>query len=207
MYDPMTVAWEIKSPWKREHKFFPKGYRNTLVTIWHVDPEKDGTDDSCGWFKRARHGDQEMLKKVESAFRYSWDSYYDNIKGKDNPVGWFYKDGSPRLPVVCVVLQMFNTAAWEYFFYNRRKADRFLNKNLLDILLFSANNVDSLFDRITMKYEILCDEKPDREERIKHFASIIYAWILREEQRWYQHPRWHIHHWKFQFNFLKRGRG
>lgn len=48
MYDPKTVAHEIKWPWKNK-----RGYRESIVTIWHVDPEKKtlGTrrDDSCGW--------------------------------------------------------------------------------------------------------------------------------------------------------------
>lgn len=49
MHDPMTVAFEIKYPWKngRLTDLFPKGYRDPFITIWHVDPEKDGSDDSC----------------------------------------------------------------------------------------------------------------------------------------------------------------
>lgn len=34
MYDPWTVAFSL----------YP------FLTIWHKDPEKDGTDDSCDWF-------------------------------------------------------------------------------------------------------------------------------------------------------------
>ena len=37
MHDPMTTAFDI-------HLF---GY--WLATIWHVDPETDGTDNSCGF--------------------------------------------------------------------------------------------------------------------------------------------------------------
>jgi len=37
MHDPMTLAFGIKWPFE--------------IDIWHVDPETDGTDDSCGWFK------------------------------------------------------------------------------------------------------------------------------------------------------------
>lgn len=56
MHDPQRVAHEIKSPFRaKPSKFWPKGYRNSLITIWHVDPERDGTDDSCGWFIRGRH--------------------------------------------------------------------------------------------------------------------------------------------------------
>src|SRR5438270_11469354 len=54
MHDPMTVAFEIRSPIKRKSNLWPKGYRKSLITIWHVDPETDGTDDSCDWFNRKR---------------------------------------------------------------------------------------------------------------------------------------------------------
>ena len=43
MHDPMTVAFDIRSPFARN------GYRPTLVTVWHVDTERGGSDDSCGW--------------------------------------------------------------------------------------------------------------------------------------------------------------
>lgn len=48
MHDPLTVAFEIRSPIKH---ITPMGYEyhNPIVTIWHRDPESDGTDDSCGW--------------------------------------------------------------------------------------------------------------------------------------------------------------
>ena len=37
MYDPKTIAHEIKL------------FGRYFITIWHVDPERNGTDDSCGW--------------------------------------------------------------------------------------------------------------------------------------------------------------
>src|SRR3974377_2148720 len=77
MHDPQILAFDIKYPWwqskpwpkKFQHSgsdrfawkrmsekeqrgcepHWPQGYRDTFVNIWHVDPEKDGTDDSCGW--------------------------------------------------------------------------------------------------------------------------------------------------------------
>lgn len=63
MHDPMTVAFEIRYPWlaysKAERASRPKDgfrqtYREPFITIWHVDPEKDGTDDSCDWFNSKR---------------------------------------------------------------------------------------------------------------------------------------------------------
>lgn len=53
MHDPMTVAFEIRYPWKKykaPRNDFERKYRESFITIWHVDPERDGTDDSCDWF-------------------------------------------------------------------------------------------------------------------------------------------------------------
>lgn len=47
MHDPMIVAFTIRNP------FIKRGsYRPSIITVWHVDPETDGTDDSCDWFGR-----------------------------------------------------------------------------------------------------------------------------------------------------------
>lgn len=52
MHDPMTVAFEIRSPFRQKPcALFPEGYRKTLVTIWHRDPELGGDDSSC-WRER-----------------------------------------------------------------------------------------------------------------------------------------------------------
>lgn len=45
MFDPLTVAFEIKYPWKGKGRL----YRDAFITVWHKDPCKDGSDDSCDW--------------------------------------------------------------------------------------------------------------------------------------------------------------
>ena len=63
MHDPLTVALEIKYPWKcKPNQFWPKGYRSTFITIWHKDPCKDGSDNSCDWW-----GSNRKLNKKEKA--------------------------------------------------------------------------------------------------------------------------------------------
>jgi len=53
MHDPMTVAFEIKRPWPAP-PFADTTWRYwpALVTIWHVDPERHGDENSCDWFNR-----------------------------------------------------------------------------------------------------------------------------------------------------------
>lgn len=187
MHDPSTVAFEIKSPFRSApSQFWPKGYRNTLVTIWHEDPESDGTDDSCGWFKRARHGDPKVLEQIRKDFDFDWDPDYG---------GWFNKDGSPALSVSAVTLNMFRRAAGVHFGADWRATDRFMRRRLYDILWFAENPTDSMRTAIVQKYG-----REPREDRVASAASVIYGCILRWEQPWYRHARWHVWHWRLQIH-------
>lgn len=220
MHDPATVAFEIPSYEVRERfRFLPH-----LATIWHVDPEKDGSDDSCGWFMRERHGSKETLEKIVRAFEFDWDRVFTTGSAEDSDYdpdeprpqktyfcGWFKPDGDTNLSVQGIVLQMFFRAAQVHFGSDGRtswkKAKRWLNRHLLDIMLFAENNVDSLVDSVTRKFAKGCNEKygkREREEWIRGLAGVVYAWILRSERPWWQHPRWHIWHWKIQVHPLQR---
>jgi hypothetical protein len=204
MHDPMTVAHEIKYPWRGEKsKMSPKGYRSTFITIWHVDPERGGSDDSCGWFMRARHGSKEVLEKIIKQFEFDWDrKFVSDGTGKTYFTGYFYPEdegaGMPNMSVTAVGLNLFFIAAGIVFQSdgqsNWKKSRRWMQKNLFDIMLFIENPTDSLRDSITLKW----GTSDKREERIRAMASCIYGWILRNQRPWYRHPKWHIWHWKIQ---------
>lgn len=51
MHDPSSVAFDIKYPWRA---YPDSDYRESFITVWHEDPELDGTDDSCDWFNHKR---------------------------------------------------------------------------------------------------------------------------------------------------------
>lgn len=181
MHDPMTVAHEIHlGPKKRKNG----NYRSPFITIWHLDPEKDGTDDSCGWFKRARHVDQKKLEEVSKEFLFNYKHNY-----------WFDANGYRQFSTPGLVLNMFTTSLWIHYNRNRKKSDKFLRKHLHSILHFAENPTDSIGDTITRKFggEI-------NEETIRSLAATVYTYIVRAELKWWQHPRWHIHHWKIQFH-------
>lgn len=216
MHDPHTLAFSIKSPIRRKNSFFPEGYRNSLIDIWHCDPERDGADDSCGWFIRSRHGNQETLEKIRKRFEYDWDSIYspskqdhDEEDGEFKPRvyfnGYFCPNGDPNLSVQGIVLNLFFLAAIETL-GTRKKAANFMQRNLFEIMHLAENPHDSLFDGITRKFEIGCGEEHgprQRKERIGSMAGAIYSWILRANRPWYRHPRWHVHHWRIQIPFLQ----
>ena len=198
MHDPDTVAFEIKSPIKRKSKWFPQGYRNTLITIWHHDPETDHSDDSCGWFMRSRHGDKAMLAKIEKAFDFDWDrTFTSDGSGKLYFCGWFTPEGRPNMSLHAITINLFFIAAFNMM--GREKANKYMQNNLFDILRFAENTVDSLNTSLTQKYG---EEK--RAERIHNMVTIIYPYILRSLRPWYKHPRWHRWHWRIRFNFLQK---
>lgn len=164
--------------------------------LWHKDPEKDGTDDSCGWFMRPRHGDKATLERIVKRMEYDWDRIYTSDSGKIYHSGFFTPQGFPALSTHAIALNLFWFAALEHFGLNPvrswKKSKKFMRKHLLDILLFAENPFDSLHDAITLKF----GNDVKREERIRSMAGVVYAWILRAERPWWKHPRFHFWHWR-----------
>lgn len=185
MHDPMTVAHEIYLGSKEKKN---GRYRTPFITIWHVDPEKDGTDDSCGWFKRERHLDKTKLEEIRKEFLFNHKHNY-----------WFDKNGYRQFSTSGVVLNMYSAASWIHFDRNRNKQDRFMRKHLHNILRFAENPTDCIGDSITRKFgnEIT-------EEEMRRLAGIVYADLVRKQMKWWQHPRWHIHHWKITFPIFRQ---
>lgn len=192
MHDPMTVAHQIKSPFlkygKNGRDEFERKYRETLITIWHVDPERGpGGDDSCGWFMRHYHGDAAILEKIRKEFNYEW----------DGTGGWFSEDGMPLYSSIAITIAMFRRVAYVALGSNWHKTDRFMKKHLYDIISFAENPVDSMHESITSRWGI----RP-KAERVEATSQIIYGCFLRWTRPWYKHPRWHVHHWKIQVEFM-----
>lgn len=207
MHDPLTVAFQIKYPWRSgpKSKLFPNGYRNDCITIWHKDPERGGSDDSCGWFKRAHHGDKAVLAAIIERFDFDWDRVYTTKKEDHEPEdgpfkaesylrGYFAPNGDPRFSASGITLNLFLLAGIEHF-GSRDKAAKFIQKHLFEILLFAENPSDSLYDTIHETWG-----KSEKGGKIRSLAEIIYGCILRWSQPWYQHPRWHIQHWRIQIH-------
>lgn len=203
MHSPETLAFSIKNPFCRQE------FKPDIISIWHVDPCKGpGGDDTCGWFKRAHHGDPEVLKKIEDSFEWDWDRTFTS-EGKVYYCGLFKPSGHPHHSVTGIVIQLFFLAAGQYFAKdgqrNWKRSRKWMQDHLFEIMQFAENPVDSLFDSITRKFEDGCGESQTdrlRKERIHNMASIIYGWILRAEQKWWQHPRWHFWHWQIQIHPL-----
>lgn len=173
MHDPCTMAFDIKN----------------IVTIWHRDPEKDGSDDSCGWFMRARHCDQKKLDEIAKRFVFEWK--------EGVPCGWFAENGEPNYSPQAITIGMFLIAANIHYGHWSKKSKQFLRDHAFEILHFAENNCDSFYTFITQPWGM---SKDSVEERAREAACIVYPWILRAERPWWKHPRWHFWHWRIQFH-------
>lgn len=194
MHDPQTVAFEIRigSKYKKDGN-----YRSPLITIWHVDPEKDGTDDSCGRFIRPRHVNQDVLKEIQKEFDFNFKHNY-----------WFDTEGKQIFSTIGTLMLMYECASWIHFKQNKKKKDAFMRKHCANIIHFAENPIDCAGNAITGKFFLSTGTSLLADHRFSGMAGMIYSDILRKERKWYQHPKWHIHHWSFQIhpiqNLLRR---
>ena len=190
MHSTKTVAFEIYLGNKKKKN---GQWRDSFITIWHNDPEKDGTDDSCGWFIRPRHSDQIVLEEIKKEFEFNYKHNY-----------WFDKEGKAIFSTIGTIMQMYECATWIHFKRNRRKQKAFMRKYCVDIIGFAENPVDCGGDNITGKFYLSTNSDLLSPDRFSGMAGMIYSDILRKERKWYQHPKCHIHHWNIQFHPFQR---
>lgn len=178
MHDPCTQVFNIEN----------------ILTIWHKDPEKDGTDDSCGWFMRSRHCNQKKLDQIAKAFAFEW--------SHGIPVGWFADNGEPNYSPQAITIGMFQIAANIHFGHWSPRCQRFLRDHAFEILRLAENSCDSLYTFIVQPYGR--DPRATIESRAREAAQIVYSWICREDRPWWKHPKWHFWHWQLQFHPWQR---
>lgn len=199
MHDPSTVAFEIKSPFRRSpSKLWPKGYRNSLVTIWHEDPlnfkGKHGCrdDDSCGWFRPPYTKEQgERIRKLgRSQFSTIWGRLHATQEKKD-------------YAYICFEPSCYDAIYWAWRAINHsekkqgvwqygRERDALTSSELEDIYVLSSNPIDNM--RVTFA------GVKDEETSADFFMTVFRCW-QRFNRPWYQHPRWHVWHWRLQIHW------
>ncbi len=224
MHDPCTVAHEIKYPWW-EHRPWPrdrrgnpreqwedvpkdqragcdpmwrKGYRDTLVTIWHVDPERDGSDDSCRW--SVPRVPQPMVDRLKSlAWNESKYPYFLH-PGK----AWTGTKGEAEVLFRALLIQIALFARVKLTYEQAAKiACEAVHQPdccpVSDLFAFQPGHHTNF----------PTDDEKRREEYFHGKCVNLLAWyILRPRRAWYKHPRWHVWHWRLQIhplqNFMHR---
>ena len=176
MHDPMTVAWEIKRPWPvkstNNFKYYP-----SMVTIWHVDPERDGSDDSCGWFspKLTKEEIEKAKKIAQFEHKYLFNQIDENR----------YQSKVDSLTGVFTILQQ---VAWQIF----KKPLK--DKHMKHVISLSSNYHDSFRDSFL---------NPVTMHDIERLWILLTRNFKKIERPWYQHPRYHFWHFKIQIPFIQ----
>lgn len=193
MHDPMTVAFRVRRPWpQRRHedprcaglpRFWPP-----ILTVWHVDPESDGSDNSCGWgFARVPQAIGEVLK-------------FDAREEARRP--WLLAEAR-KTPQSAADAECLLRGAILYvagvcrLHYSLERA-AVLAARLLH------NPVDNMRGSLGFLPGWHSNSSEDREADRQQCASCVFhalARILLTEARpWWRHPRWHFWHWRIEFH-------
>lgn len=194
MHDPSTVAFDIKRPWPtRRNKPFmgSRWHWPTLVTIWHEDPETDGSDDSCGWSRpkltKVQRSDLNFFAGCEA--RSPW-VLAEQAKRPSSPA-----DAEVLLRGVIV------------FIGDRLHAHVTMAEATRWAIRLLHNPVDNLQSSLCHLPGWHTNFTEDDEDRRKESALSLYAcvarFILRERRPWYRHPKWHVWHWRIQVHPLQ----
>lgn len=180
MYDPMTLAFEIRWPW------YWKKYPPAIVTVWHVDPETDGSDDSCGW------SFPNLTKQQRGII--------DHLAFCEAQTPWFQRDPVKRITspadaesLMRGAIQMVAGALRVKLTWTQicRMASRMTHN--------SADNFQGALCHLPGWHTNFPNDDPD--ERRRHAAAFfgsVACVVLRANRPWWRHPRWHVHHWKIQ---------
>jgi hypothetical protein len=176
MHDPMTQIFS----WPKYDSWLYRIVGEQLV-LWHVDPEKDGSDDSCGWFwakpmpPEAEKLIDEMVKDEAS---HPW---YATADLRIRDPRYRYYEARPG-DALALTIGAYRHVAW-------RLHKRPLSARLLDEAISLATNP---WDNIAASFA------PDKPVEVRRLFFIIVRNYLRHQRPWYRHPRWHIHHWRLQ---------
>lgn len=189
MHDPMTQAATWPKYGTRLYKLI-----GTQFTLWHRDPETDGSDDSCGW----------SFVKVPKEIRGNLD--FD--AGQEAKYPWFQRDCAkePQAPAdaefllrgallfvahVCGLKLSYEGAAL--------KASRLLH-NPVDNIRSTMCFLPGWHSNNSQPTEW------DRKEHAKRFFWILARSLMTDARPWYRHPRWHVHHWRLQVHLWQQFR-
>jgi hypothetical protein len=178
MHDPRSVAFEIKRPWPTKGSGLG-GYRHfpTLVTIWHVDPERDGTDDSCGWFSPKLTKDE--LKKLEDVANFEMKYLFSKTDDKDE---W-----TPKVDSVSGCFHSFKRVAWVW-------KKRIEPRHMPEVISLCTDVFDSFRDTFT---------RPQTAYDIRRMFFFMGRAFKRMERYWWQRPRFHFWHWEIQVHAIQ----
>ena len=176
---------------KSRSQMWPEGYRESWFTIWHVDPELDGCDNSCGFgYVHLTRKQVEILRNA--AWHEGQNPHFLCCPAKEWSGTITEAESLQRglALLVCRVLRIKITFD---------QAAKYASEatHILDVGRFGSQ-----FCFLPGYHTNSGRDTP--ELRQDHFHSILCGaarTILTDRRPWYHHPRYHFWHWKIQWRF------
>ena len=186
MHDPKAVAFEIYLGSKQKKN---GNYKCPLITIWHCDPETGGSDDSCGWsFPKVTKAECEYLDKVAN------DQYHQLFARK------VAVKEKKSYAYICYDQDVYGVIYWMWRHFNKK----FNNIKWQYGKPLSVDEINYIYQLTTCPVDNMQHWKSNTKEEFRELIFLIYRAWKRFYRKWYQHPRWHIHHWSIQFHPWQR---
>jgi hypothetical protein len=188
--------FELKHNWdhltpdqqKKRNRHWPEGYRNTFLSIWHVDPEKDGTDDSCGWSRPKIS--KELREKLRNV---AWSEGRNRHFLRCSEKEWNGSLGEAETLYRCLVFLVARVMRTKLSF------DEVAKQASEAVHHLDCGKSGSMFCFLAGYHSNF--KTDDDDHRQEHFHGIlcnVARSILDSRRPWYRHPKWHFWHWKFQ---------
>lgn len=207
MHDPMTQAFVIPFPWYTTGMLGKTKWRywHPFITIWHVDPERGGSDDSCGWFTPPFcETTREIVKQLAGdEARHPWFAALDAKQNDDPVLCERLVHGAIMLMSRCLRNR---GVIWREV--SQRDATRWAS-------IMTHNSIDNFRSALCFKsgyhsnwYKDGIPNTPEqdewhREENARGFFGAIAGLILRDRRWWFQKPKYHVWHWQLQIHPLQ----
>lgn len=186
MFDPDTLVASIPLP-------FTRG-RVRIADIWHHDPCTDGSDDSCGWsFPKLTEDQRRQLRYIaqtEAKQRRFLVSPTKEWCGSALEAETLYRG---MVLLVACMLRIRMTAEQATLYAARKTTgnpDIFNGSDALCFLPGYHTNYSE--DREDLREDVA----------LQRFCGIARS-LLASRRRWWQHPRWHVHHWRVRFTLFR----
>lgn len=235
MHDPMSVAHEVYIPlpwrrWKSKQLTLSALARIQLVTIWHNDPEKDGSDDSCA-----------ASKRLTDLQRQHVESWGDDEGGHP----WFRAERAKETKRPADAEALLRGALWHvascwrlnrWSLFHKRVTFASMAQLASELLHNPIDNVRSSLCLLpgwhtneTMVIEVpnedcldvnspewelhmdkerarpLTDYPAESSEYWRKQEGRSFYWMIARilkgrTARWWQQPKWHVWHWSLQIH-------
>lgn len=198
MHDPMTVAFTIKYPWRAYPRSertddFKKHYRKGFITVWHVDPEADGSDDSCGYSIPHLNDEQRSLLRG-LAWVEAHHPQFMTCRAKR----WTGGRAEAEVAYRGLLIHVAKRAGIPITF------DQAAHQASLDLHQPDCSDTANVFCFLPGWHTTSeTDSLQDREDVFYARVCTIARWMLIDRRPWWRHPRWHIHHWRIQCHPLQ----